>query len=192
MDLLMDSFWTGHATYQRAAGMRPSPQIDFNLPPHLVQELTDSFTFFDRNGDGQISKAELGAVLRSLGQSVTEADLEKLMNDVDVNGDGYIDLYEFIDLNTRAMNECPMMDTETESLDQSVSTEGLLSAFNVFDADRNGFISAEELHRVLVALGDEKISLEDCRRMIKCVDEDGDQMVDFREFETMMSGTCVF
>lgn len=171
--------------------------IDLNLPPQLVQELTDSFKFFDRNGDGKISKEELGAVVRSLGQKVTDADLVKLMSDVDANGDGYIDLREFIDLNARAITECGPMDLDADDgARQSGCTEGMrdamVSAFNVFDVDRNGFISAEELHRVLVGFGDETVSLEDCRSMIQCVDEDGDQMVNFREFEALMSGTCVY
>lgn len=182
---------------QRAAMRSSAVQIDLNLPPQLVQELIDSFNFFDRNGDGKISKEELGTVVRSLGQKVTDADLVKLMSDVDANGDGYIDLQEFIDLNARAITECSPMDLDAgDCARQSESREGthdaMMSAFNVFDVDRNGFISAEELHCVLVGFGDEKVSLEDCRCMIQCVDEDGDQMVNFREFEALMSGACVY
>jgi len=188
MDLLMEANWTGHSNYEISAGIiRPLPQMDFTLPDHLLRELTDSFTFFDRNGDGHICKAELGAVLRSLGETpVTDADLETLMHDVDVNGDGCLDFYEFIQLNTRAMQlqECGL-----ESCSQpSSASDDWLSAFRVFDVDRNGFISAEELHRVLVGLGDEGISVEECRGMIQCVDEDGDHMVDFREFQALMTG----
>lgn len=182
---------------QRAAMRSSAMQIDLNLPPQLVQELTDSFKFFDRNGDGKISKEELGAVVRSLGQKVTDADLGRLMSDVDANGDGYIDLQEFIDLNARAITECNPTDLDADVYArQSGSPEGMhdamVSAFNVFDVDRNGFITAEELHCVLVGFGDNKLSLEDCRCMIQCVDEDGDQMVNFREFEALMSGTCVY
>lgn len=176
--------------------------IDLNLPPQLVQELTDSFKFFDRNGDGKISKEELGAVVRSLGQKVSDAELGKLMNDVDANGDGYIDLQEFIELNAWAITEsCSPMDADYPRrscsggamADQGMH-DAMRSAFNVFDVDKNGFISAEELHRVLVGFGDDTVSLEDCRSMIQCVDADGDQMIDFREFEALMScGTsCVY
>ena len=167
-------------------------QIDLNLPPQLVQDLTDSFNFFDRNGDGKISKEELGSVVRSLGQKVSDAELVKLMSDVDANGDGYIDLQEFIDLNAKAITECSRMDLDTDDYGSTGMRDAIVAAFNVFDVDRNGFISAEELHRVLVGFGDEKVSLEDCRCMIQCVDEDGDQMVNFREFEALMRGTCVY
>lgn len=173
---------------------RTVQSFDLNLPPQLVQELTDSFKFFDRNGDGKISKEELGTVVRSLGQKVSDADLGKLMSDVDANGDGYIDLQEFIDLNARAITESsnsysPM---DEDSRQCREAHDAMRSAFNVFDVDQNGFISAEELHRVLVGFGDEKVSLDDCRSMIECVDADGDHMIDFREFEALMSGTCVY
>lgn len=179
--------------------MRP---IDLNLPPWLVQELTDSFKFFDRNGDGKISKEELGAVVRSLGQKVSDAELVQLMSDVDANGDGFIDLQEFIDLNARAIAEsCNNNQNTNGSSAAGVEENGvpagsleasLRSAFHVFDVDQNGFVSAEQLHCVLVGFGDETVSLEDCRDMIQCVDADGDHMIDFREFKALMSGTFVY
>lgn len=169
------------------------PQLDLNLPPQLVQELLDSFKFFDRDGDGRISKEELGAVVRSLGQKVSDADLEMLMWEVDTNGDGFIDQAEFMDLNTRGMVADSSSATDSVQCDASQSAaSAMLSAFNVFDVDKNGFISAEELHFVLAGFGDKKVSVDDCRCMIQCVDEDGDQMVNFREFEALMNGAFVF
>jgi calcium-binding protein CML len=177
----------------------PRPQLDLNLAPELVQELADSFKFFDRDGDGRISTGELGAVVRWLGQKVSDADLGKLMREVDTNGDGFIDLAEFMDLNTRAMaadcsgNTMPEVHSSELLPAQSAgSVDAMMSAFNVFDVDKNGFISAEELHFVLAGFGDENVSVDDCRCMIQCVDEDGDQMVNFREFEALMNGSFVF
>jgi calcium-binding protein CML len=34
---------------------------------------------------------------------------------------------------------------------------------------------------------EERCSLEDCRRMVRAVDTDGDGMVDMNEFEAMMT-----
>lgn len=195
MDLLMEASWTGSGRFETVLPVSPKAVLD--LPPELVRELSDSFELFDRNGDGKISEEELGAVMRSLGQNVSGADLQKLIADVDVNGDGCIDLYEFIALNTRPVAETESFGEAGATLERSDSAEAatkeaLMSAFSMLDADNNGFISAEELHRVLVGFGDERVSLEECRQMIGCVDGDGDQMVDFREFETMMTGTCAY
>ncbi|KAG2614793.1 probable calcium-binding protein CML36 [Panicum virgatum] len=63
----------------------------------------------------------------------------------------------------------------------------LRDTFVVFDADGDGRISAEELLAVLASLGDDRCSVEDCRRMIGGVDVDGDGFVCFNEFARMMT-----
>ncbi|CAM0146092.1 unnamed protein product [Urochloa decumbens] len=63
----------------------------------------------------------------------------------------------------------------------------LKETFAVFDADGDGRISAEELMAVLASLGDDRCSVEDCRRMIGGVDVDGDGFVCFNEFSRMMT-----
>lgn len=157
-----------------------------NLPDHQVIELTEAFKMFDLNGDGKISRHELGTVLRSLGESMTDADLEQMIRDVDVDGDGEIDLQEFINLNaTDSAGAAPSSDAAGDG--HPGVNEALQSAFNVFDSDKDGYISAGELHKVLSSLGDDHVSLDDCRYMISCVDKDGDEMVDFHEFQILMS-----
>ena len=64
--------------------------------------------------------------------------------------------------------------------------EGLLEAFRVFDKDGNGFISASELRHVMTNLG-EKLTDEEVDEMIKEADIDGDGLVNYEEFVTMMT-----
>jgi len=178
-----------------------------DIPAPLVKELTATFKVFDRDGDGRISKTELVAVLSSLddGRNVLkDAEVDEMMMRADADGDGFIDLDEFIRFNTTkstsAANSAELSRTLSGSSSGGISEEelsadsvddeekrALQSAFDVFDVDRNGFISADELHRVMVSLGDKHTTLEDCRCMIRSVDRDGDQMVDFREFQFLMS-----
>ncbi|OEL14173.1 hypothetical protein BAE44_0024808 [Dichanthelium oligosanthes] len=74
-----------------------------------------------------------------------------------------------------------------EILATATTDEGeLKETFAVFDADGDGRISAEELLSVLASLGDDRCSVEDCRRMIGGVDADGDGFVCFTEFSRMM------
>ena len=195
----MESRWTGSARFERA---RSVPQAVLELPAQVVRELTESFEYFDRDGDGRISQDELGAVMRALGQRVSDAELARLIRDVDANGDGAIDLYEFIELNTRpitgaADQSSSESDSEYSSGSESSGSDSagddedaLRAAFGVFDADDDGFISAEELHRVLVAFGDNGVSVDECCRMIQSVDQDGDLKVNFREFQALMTGPC--
>ena len=46
---------------------------------------------FDKNGDGCISVAELGTVMRSVGQNPNNEELQTIINDVDADGNGTLD-----------------------------------------------------------------------------------------------------
>ena len=71
-------------------------------------------------------------------------------------------------------------------LETGSDPDELKEAFEVFDTDRDGRISAEELLRVFKAIGDERCTLEECRRMIEGVDRNGDGFVCFEDFSRMM------
>ena len=169
---------------------RPQADLRSDLRDSVVKDLAEAFKIFDRNGDGKISSVELGAVLRSLGENLSEAELEQMIKDVDEDGDGEIDLQEFINLNSHESKRGAASSHDGEAgVDSSSSvTEALQSAFDVFDSNKDGFISAPELHRVLSGLGDDHVSMDDCRYMIRCVDADGDERVDFQEFQKLMTG----
>ncbi|KAI3733780.1 hypothetical protein L6452_13236 [Arctium lappa] len=151
-----------------------SPSIDsYDARVRIEEELEEVFKKFDVNGDGKISSSELGSIMGSLGHRPTEDELEKMIVEVDGDGDGFIDLQEFIELNTKGIDSAELM-------------ENLKDAFSVFDVDKNGSITADELQNVLGSLGEEW-SLGDCRRMIAGIDQDGDGMISFDEFKVMMT-----
>ena len=138
-----------------------------------MDEVEKVFNRFDANGDGKISVSELGAVLVSLGSTFSNDDeLRNIMNELDSDHDGFISLPEFAAF-CRAGAE-----------DGGASE--LREAFGLYDQDNNGLISASELHLVLSRLG-MNCSIEDCHRMIRSVDSDGDGNVNFEEFERMMT-----
>lgn len=151
---------------------------------NVITELKNAFSVFDRNGDGKICISELGAVLRSLGNDVSEHDLNLIMKDVDTDNDGFISLKEFIDCNNQVI-ACGGGAANGEEDDPQ---DLMRDAFNTFDKDGNELISADELHHVLLSLGEKDHTLEDCRRMISRVDKDGDGFVDYKEFQRLMGG----
>ncbi|KAF7152802.1 hypothetical protein RHSIM_Rhsim01G0162600 [Rhododendron simsii] len=151
----------------------------------VTNQLKQVFEFLDANGDGKISPPELREVLLRLGKdkSVAEKEAERMVMEMDRDGDGLVDIDEFMDV---------------VNLDNKAGGGGfgkefggggdeLMDAFMIFDRDKNGFISAKELQRVLVSLGCGNCSLRECREMIRGVDRDGNGLVDFDEFRSMMS-----
>ncbi|OIT31282.1 PREDICTED: calcium-binding protein CML24-like [Nicotiana attenuata] len=141
-----------------------------------MDEVAKVFRKFDTNGDGKISLSELGAILNALGSTTSPDEVKRIMLEVDTDGDGFIDLKEF------AAFHCPGGGTDGDN------SKELREAFDLYDKDKNGKITAAELHSVMKNLG-EKCSLKDCRRMISSVDVDGDGCVNFEEFKKMMSRT---
>jgi len=69
--------------------------------------------------------------------------------------------------------------------ENGVSLEELNEAFNVFDENKDGFIEAAELKRVLCCLGLHRDFME-CRKMINAVDQNGDGLIDHYEFVVLM------
>ncbi|KAJ1387857.1 EF-Hand 1, calcium-binding site [Sesbania bispinosa] len=139
-------------------------------------ELKRVFQMFDRNGDGRITKKELTDSLENLGIFIPDKELTQMIEKIDVNGDGCVDMDEFGELYQSIMDE---RDEE----------EDMREAFNVFDQNRDGFITVDELRAVLSSLGlKQGRTVEECKRMIMKVDVDGDGMVNYKEFKQMMKG----
>ena len=143
-----------------------------HLTEEKIQEFKEAFEIFDKDKDGYITIKELGEIMKSLGQVPSETELQDMINEVDVDGNGNIDFKEFLGLMARKMR-----DTDTE--------EELIEAFKVFDRDGNGLVSSIELKHVMLSLG-EKITDEEVEEMIKEADIDGDGFINYEEFVRMI------
>lgn len=165
------------ATAPKAAGAAPKAaaaggDLQHGLTDEQIAEFKEAFSLFDKDGDGTITTKELGTVMRSLGQNPTEAELQDMINEVDVDGNGTIDFPEFLTMMARKMK-----DTDSE--------DEIREAFKVFDKDANGLISATELRHVMTNLG-EKLTDEEVDEMIREADVDGDGQINYEEFVKMM------
>ncbi|KAK4750346.1 hypothetical protein SAY87_027795 [Trapa incisa] len=170
-----------------ARWLRRAPPDATSPPPFLRPaaqspmdpvELKRLFQMFDRNGDGRITKKELSDSLGNLGMFIPNKELEDMIERIDVNGDGCVDIEEFEALYGSIMGE---RDEEAE--------DDMKEAFNVFDQNGDGFITVDELRSMLASMGlNQGRTIEDCKRMIMKVDDDGDGRVNFNEFKQMMKG----
>ncbi|KYN05312.1 Calmodulin [Cyphomyrmex costatus] len=138
---------------------------EYGLTEDQVAEFKEAFMLFDKDEDGTITMAELGVVMRSLGQRPSETELRDMVNEVDQDGNGTIEFNEFLQMMSKKMKSA---DGEDE----------LREAFRVFDKNNDGLISSKELRHVMTNLG-EKLSEEEVDDMIKEADLDGDGMVNY-------------
>lgn len=146
---------------------------EYGLSEDQVAEFKEAFMLFDKDEDGAITMAELGVVMRSLGQRPTETELRDMVNGVDQDGNGSIEFNEFLQMMSKKMKGA-------EGEDE------LREAFRVFDKNNDGLISNSELRHVMTNLG-EKLSDEEVDDMIKEADIDGDGMVNYEEFVTILT-----
>ena len=104
-------------------------------------------------------------MMRSLGQNPTDAEVQDMINEVDVDGSGSMEFPEFCVMMVKKMAES---DTENE----------IREAYRVFDKDRDGFISRAELRMIFSALP-ERLTHEEIEEMLEAADEDGNLLVRF-------------
>lgn len=64
----------------------------------MSSEYKEAFSIYDTNNDGFITKDELRHMLETLGDHPSEEQIDRMMKDADLNGDGKISLEEFISL----------------------------------------------------------------------------------------------
>ncbi|MBA0861205.1 hypothetical protein Goshw_025607, partial [Gossypium schwendimanii] len=99
-----------------------------------------------------------------------------MIEKINVNGDNYVDIDEFGALYQTIM-------------DDRVEEDDIKEAFKVFDQNGDRFITNEELRTILASFGlKQGRTIQDCKKMIKKVDVDGDGMVNFKEFKQMVKG----
>lgn len=154
------------------------------MSPLNSSDLQRIFETIDTNGDGFVSMEELNWLLNRIGVDLISEDLESLIGKSKIDLNEFLCLYESI----REKNE-----GENRGNEEEIESD-LWNAFNVFDENRDGFISWDELRNVLVRLGlwvDEHCDGggDYCRRMIGAFDMDLDGRLDFQEFKNMMNSS---
>lgn len=55
-----------------------------------LEEITDAFKVFDKNGDGFINAAELRHVMTNLGEKLSDGEVQDMIKEADIDGDGMI------------------------------------------------------------------------------------------------------
>ena len=145
-----------------------------NLTDQQIIEFREAFQAFDKDGNGSITTRELGTVMRSLGQNLSEAEIKEMIDIVDEDKNGTIDFQEFLNLMERKMK---IIDKEEE----------LLEAFNVLDRDGSGKISKYQLRNIIMST-ESGITEQEVEEFIKTIGMDEEGNIDLKDFvDVLMS-----
>ncbi|KAJ6659049.1 hypothetical protein lerEdw1_019351 [Lerista edwardsae] len=126
----------------------------------VAEEIREAFKVFDRDGNGFISKQELGTAMRSLGYMPNEVELEVIIQRLDMDGDGQVDFEEFVTL-----------------LGPKLSTSGIPEKFHGTDFDTVFWkcdmqkLTVDELKRLLYDTFCEHLSMKDIENIIMTEEE---------------------
>ncbi|CAM9508042.1 unnamed protein product [Chrysoparadoxa australica] len=127
--------------------------------------LGEAFGVFDKDGSGTITLDELQEALKVFIMFITQLQLHvaltnhfgqlALLAGFDQNGDGVIDLHEFMALLGRDYSEVAVAEAKLRKILHKAEDDGtsLEAAFGAFDTDKSGKISLKELSSVLGELG---------------------------------------
>ena len=135
-----------------------------------LQKLRNIFYKIDLNMDGKLSKEELYTAYKEAKIDITKEELNKIIKFIDFDGNGYIEYEEFIRV--------------TLPKEQLFTDINLKNAFDMFDKDKNGTISINEIIEV-IGTNLDKNAIEELKKEVAY---DGDKEIDFKRFKEYMFG----
>ncbi len=134
------------------------------------KEFEKQFINLAGNIHSSIDKNALKTLAKNLDQNYSEQEVERLIEEIDEDGNGKIEFEEF--LNTLA--------------NKSVGDENIVKqAFAILDRTDSGYITLNDLKHAMLCLG-ENYTNEEINEMISLVDDDQDGVINFQEFNKLI------
>ena len=134
------------------------------------KEFEKQFINLAGNIHSSIDKNALKTLAKNLDQNYSEQEVERLIEEIDEDGNGKIEFEEF--LNTLA--------------NKSIGDENIIKqAFAILDRSDSGYITLNDLRHAMLCLG-ENYTNEEINEMISLVDDDQDGVINFQEFNKLI------
>ena len=138
-----------------------------------ISGMKQMFKQFDKDNSGTITINELQKGLEKKGARSTKSELEKMLKEMDVDGNGELDYEEFI-----AATLCQSKIQNEDHMER---------AFAYFDKDNSGFITLDELKKVISDFGMNHMQGMDENEFMNALDANNDGKIDYDEFLAFMS-----
>lgn len=134
----------------------------------IQQKYEETFMLFDHDSDGMLSQSEFKKLIETVGQPLTNEEIEHLLDQYLNEGNNQIDYNSF----------CKILDNMFNS---DNSKEELIKAFQIFDKNKSGYISAVELKGIMSTFT-KLLSPDEVVEMIRSAEPDFNGDIDYNEF----------
>lgn len=138
-----------------------------------IAELKEAFAIFDQDGDGSVTVTDLADIFSSVGQTIGQEDLKKMIAEADMDINGAVDFPEFLSLVAQRMHDDSHRDVE------------LRATFERYDLQKTGYLTVSNLKYVMESLGC-RLTYEEADEMLREADMDGDGKLSFEEYRRVM------
>lgn len=144
-----------------------------------------TFKAADRNGDGLVSKAELGLLLRRVAPGLRSTEVDTIFNAIDSDRSQSLSLGEFT-----TWLESSASGTVATAMQRSILNhrDFVKAAFRLWDTDGDGSIGRDELVAALTNVCPE-MKRPQVEMILKEMDKDHSQTVDYTEFADYLWST---
>merc|ERR1711964_347746 len=138
-----------------------------------IEEIKEAFDMFDKDGSGSIEPKELMDAMKKLGFDHDNEIVYQMIGDLDKDHSGEIEFDEFLGMMSAKMPSDP-------------TREDIAKVFPLFDKDKTGTISLNNLKQIVRELG-ETMTEDDLAELIEHADSDGDGEVTIDDFYNIIT-----
>ncbi|KAL4237342.1 hypothetical protein ACF0H5_002060 [Mactra antiquata] len=156
-------------------------------------DIREAFKVFDTEGKGYISSVELRNVMSNLGEKITDEEVDEMMREADMDGDGTIDYEEYkeafslFDKDGDGTITTKELGTVMRSLGQNPTEAELEDMIREVDADDSGTIDFAEFISMMARNQKNADPDEEMREAFRVFDKDGNGVISAAELRHVMT-----